>query len=251
MSKEFVSLISTTKFSSFMLNGGEVTPSKNNHPVEMPPCKISSKSSHTSEKTLEISVSEIEQAILGAISKDGEIPDTWHFAAEHCIDHNSLVGVLKSLLADNYICDEVITSTFWTLTTEGQSVKVSGSPEIQVMRALSTEGSTMATLQTLLGGDVVKIGLGVCMKNKWVQKAGEVLKPIKFDVVDETVEILTLIELGTASEEDFQKLKKRKLTQQVTRKSYKLTKGLDFREQRVRKVADLNKFMLGNKVEVW
>ena len=37
---------------------------------------------------------------------------------------------------------------------------------------------------------------------------------------------------------------------QITRKSYKVLKGPEFKEKRVRKVADLNKSMLGNKAEV-
>ena len=37
---------------------------------------------------------------------------------------------------------------------------------------------------------------------------------------------------------------------QTTRKSYKVLKGPEFKEKRVRKVADLNKAMLGNKGEV-
>eukprot|EP01034_Spumella_vulgaris_P033229 gene33229-41000_t len=45
-------------------------------------------------------------------------------------------------------------------------------------------------------------------------------------------------------EEELKNLKKRKLVQQVTRKSYKITRGPDFREIRVRKVADLTKAML-------
>ena len=37
---------------------------------------------------------------------------------------------------------------------------------------------------------------------------------------------------------------------QITRKSYKVLKGPEFKEKRVRKVADLNKSMLGSKGDV-
>jgi NAD(P)-dependent dehydrogenase (short-subunit alcohol dehydrogenase family) len=101
-------------------------------------------------------------------------------------------------------------------------------------------------------GEVAKIGMGVCMKNKWLQKKGDLIVRNCDSVTDETTVILQRVESGdsTVPEAELNNLKKRKLVQTVTRKSYRISKGPDFKEKRVRKVADLHKSMLGNKNEV-
>jgi len=95
------------------------------------------------------------------------------------------------------------------------------------------------------------------MKNKWLKKSGDLLVPIIADVVDQTAFLLQQVSISnesgldlTSYEEDLKLLKKRKLVQQVTRKSYKITKGEEFKSKRTRKVADLNKSMLGSKSDV-
>lgn len=195
--------------------------------------------------------SELEQVILSHLASEGQIADTWPFAVSVGVDHQVLVGVIKSLLVDSYVVDEPLTTSFWTLTEEGKEVVQKGSPEIQVLRAIPEGGITIAELNKQLG-ETAKIGMGVCMKNKWVQKNGESIVSVAKTVTDETSTVLSAIEAGTAkvSEDEYKNLKKRKLVQQVTRKSYKITKGKDFREKRVKKMADLHKSMLGNKNEV-
>jgi len=54
--------------------------------------------------------------------------------------------VLKSLLADRYVIDEPISTTFWTLTKEGEEVKLNGSPENIVLKMVPAEGITVANL---------------------------------------------------------------------------------------------------------
>ena len=101
-------------------------------------------------------------------------------------------------------------------------------------------------------GDVAKIGLGQCMKNKWVKKDGDKIVRVLNEVKDETAHILKEVDSGVTSisEKILQDFKKRKLVQQITRKSYKISKGPEFKPQRVRKMADLTKEMLGNKTEM-
>lgn len=71
-------------------------------------------------------------------------------------------------------------------------------------------------------------------------------------VKDETVLLLAKVSTNdmSVSEDDYKNLKRRKLVQQVVRKSYKVTKGADFKPKRVRKMADLTKDMLGVKSEM-
>lgn len=110
-------------------------------------------------------------------------------------------------------------------------------------------------MQTLVGSENAKIGMGPCMKNKWVKKSGDLIVRAAepSDVVDSTrQQLITIIEGGenALTEEDYKNLKRRKLVQQVVRKSARVTKGSNYRPKRVKKYADLTKDMLGNKAEV-
>jgi phenylalanyl-tRNA synthetase alpha chain len=199
-------------------------------------------------------MADTEQLVLDALASASEINDTYDFASAHGLDHQALIGVIKSLHGDGYVLDEPRTTSFWTLTEEGEETRIKGSPEYQVFNAVpaSAEGLDMTALQAALG-DVVKIGLGPCMKNKWLAKQGDkVVRCAAGEVVDETAQVLSLIHSNSSavSEDKCKDLKRRKLVQQVTRKSLKITKGPEFRVRRVRKMADLTKEMLGNKAEV-
>ena len=198
---------------------------------------------------------DIEALILAALdnSSDAFIADTWHFAEVNGIDHQSVVGAVKSLLVDKYVQDESLTNSFWSLTEEGQEIVKKGSPEYQVYISVpeGNEGINMNTLQTQLG-DIVKIGLGPCMKNKWLKKQGDFVLRVSdaTKVTDETAIMLGNVSTGKIDDKEMQNLKRRKLVQQITRKSYKISRGPDYRPQRVRKMADLTKDMLGTKSEV-
>jgi uncharacterized protein YdcH (DUF465 family) len=196
------------------------------------------------------SVHDLEQFVLDTLVKEEEIADTWSFSVSHSIDHQTLVGVIKSLLVDRCVAEFPLSSTFWVLTDEGRQVLLHGSAEVQVFNAVPTEGIAIAALNSQLG-DVAKIGMGVCMKNKWLRKEGDKVMRIVSTVEDETSKILSIVGgVVPPPEEEMKNLKKRKLVDVVTRKSYKVTKGPDFRPKRVKKVADLNKSMLGEKIEV-
>jgi len=194
-----------------------------------------------------------EKLVLEALATHQTISDTWEFSVTHGLDHQVLIGVIKSLHGDGYVLDEPLTATFWTLSEEGDQTRIKGSPEFQVFNAVPAgDGLDMSALNAALG-DVAKIGLGPCMKNKWLAKQGEkVVRCTCAEVQDETALLLAQLHAnGTSvSEEKCKDLKRRKLVQQVTRKSLKITKGPEFRVQRVRKMADLTKEMLGNKGEV-
>lgn len=195
-----------------------------------------------------------EQVLLSALDKDGLIADTWEMAALLNIDHQILVGVVKSLLVDKYIVEEPLSTTYWALTPEGEQVAQQGSPEIQVLNAVPTEGISLAELQTVLG-EVAKIGMGVCMKNKWIKKDGDRVVRVAEGVQDDTASILRAVLTSDAAaiaqnDSELKNLMKRKLVKQVTRKSAKITKGAEFKAVRVRKVLCFDKSNLGNKAEV-
>jgi phenylalanyl-tRNA synthetase alpha chain len=196
--------------------------------------------------------------LLTTIEKNGQISDTWDLAIELGIDHQILVGVVKSLLVDRYIAEESLSLTYWALTLEGEQVVEKGSPEIQVLNAVPSQeagGISLKELQASLK-EVAAIGMGVCMKNKWIKKDGDlVVRLASNDVKDDTASLLSAVQAGStdilaSSESDLKNLMKRKLVKQVTRKSSRITRGPDFKPIRVRKVLCFDKSNLGNKAEV-
>jgi hypothetical protein len=89
------------------------------------------------------------------------------------------------------------------------------------------------------------------MSNKWLRKDGETLHRNIPDAQDSTREILRAVAEGRPqSEDELKALKRRKLVQQVTRKSFRVARGSQYRPRRVKRYADLTKDMLGSKEEV-
>lgn len=112
----------------------------------------------------------------------------------------------------------------------------------------------MADLQKAVGNNVSKIGLGPCMKNKWLKKNKDTIVKTNpaAEIQDETAANLRLLAGNSegVSEEEIKNLKRRKLVNQVVRKSYKVLKGEEYNPVRRKRVADLTKEMFGNKAEV-
>ena len=69
----------------------------------------------------------------------GTINDSWEFACCHGIDHQSVIGTMKSLLADAYVVESVKTVEIWQLSAEGKKVASEGSPEFQVLFSIDNE----------------------------------------------------------------------------------------------------------------
>lgn len=198
----------------------------------------------------------VEKAILTHLSSgaDAKIDDTFVWAAANKLDHNAVVGSVKSLLVDAYVSAEELFTSFYTLSKEAQDVVENGSQEMRVLAALveSGEGLSMPDLQTKVGKNVCKIGMGNCMKNKWAKKDGDKLVALKTleEVVDETKDKLKALQdadgnpEGIMSDKEVTMLKKRKLVSLVKRNSFAVTRGEHYAPNRVKKAADLTKEML-------
>jgi phenylalanyl-tRNA synthetase alpha chain len=134
---------------------------------------------------------ESETAILTYLSASPEtvIDDTYPWSQSNKLDHKTVVGAIKSLLADKYVVVENLETSFYALTDEGQSILDNGSQEILVLKALNEAGKmSIPDLQSQVGKDVAKIGMGNCMKANWVKKDGTDLVPLKMnDQVEDTV----------------------------------------------------------------
>lgn len=200
------------------------------------------------QQRLESKAEEIEAFILQTLDRDGVIADTWELTANG-YDHQEVVGVIKSLLADNYVIDEPLEHQFLTLTDEGKDVMLNGSVELRVFHAVPEGGISVAELQSAVGAEVAKLGMGPCMKNKWLKKQGDTLIRAVPAVEDTTAQLLTRLhdalgDMGAISDEDQKNLKRRKLITQVVRKSFRITQGAEFAPVRQKKASDLTKQML-------
>jgi hypothetical protein len=197
------------------------------------------------------SLLDVESLILITLARDNVIADTWDLALQYSLDHQVIVGHMKSLLVDLYIKEEPKSTVLWLMTEEGESILKSGSPEYQVFASVPAEGATMEALNQSLGEAVVKIGLGPCMKNKWVKKDKNLIVRLTETIRDETAELLhRLAAGGELAEDDLKNLKKRKLLNQQVRKSYRIEKGEEYSETRQKRCADITREMLGNREEV-
>ena len=70
--------------------------------------------------------------ILSYLESHDCIEDTWEFASSIGLDHQIIVGVVKSLLPDEYLQETPLTKSFWVATEEGEVIASEGSPEFRV-----------------------------------------------------------------------------------------------------------------------
>ena len=133
-----------------------------------------------------------ETAILTYLASSAEavIEDTFPWSEEKKLDHTAVVGAIKSLLTDEYVKAENLSASFYSLTDEGKSILENGSQEMVVLKTLNEAGKlALPDLQSKVGKDVAKIGMGNCMKKKWVKKDGADLVPlVKADDVEDEVQ---------------------------------------------------------------
>lgn len=134
-----------------------------------------------------------------APTKNSRIDDTFEWSLENKLDHNIVVGAIKSLLVDAYVCTRDLSTSFFVLTAQGTELLSSGSQEMQVLSTLAKDdegkGLTITELQSKLGKDVCKIGMANCMKTKWATKSGDKIIPIRRldEVSDEVQAALTTL----------------------------------------------------------
>jgi len=202
-------------------------------------------------------MSECDEAILKHLSAstDASITDTFFWATKSGLDHNLVVGAVKSLEGDNYVSNTELKTSFYNLSAEAEEIITNGSQEMIVLSALieaGSQGMSMSDLQTKVGKGIFQIGRGKCMKNKWIAKEGDKLVSLKDagEVIDETQTQLKALRQaggvaeGVVSNKDVTGLKRRKLINLVTRKSYSVVRGDSYAPKRVKRAADLTKDML-------
>ncbi|XP_075999282.1 phenylalanine--tRNA ligase alpha subunit [Genypterus blacodes] len=175
----------------------------------------------------------VVEALLQRIEKADDGVDSVEIAGSLGVDHQLVVGAVKSLQAlGDLISAELRSSKHWELTGEGTEIAEQGSHEARVFGSIPLEGLAQSELMKLSFG---KIGFSKAMSNKWIRldKAHEggprIFKAVE-SIQDQVREKLHLIQKGQAQldEKEKNELKKRKLLSEVTVKSYWITKGDSF-----------------------
>lgn len=164
------------------------------------------------------------EQLLKNVELKGTI-STLDLAKEYNVDHQKIIGVVKSILAlgNNIITADPETIKYWELTEEGESVLLNGSYEVNIYNAVPSDGISQKELILLPNG---KIGFSQAMSKGWIaidRTINKVVKKVNF-VVDKVKE--DLVELkgfhDQISESDKLDYKKRKLIREVVIKSLKL-----------------------------
>jgi hypothetical protein len=157
----------------------------------------------------------LESLLLAAAAGNGVIADTWPWTLDRGLDHDAVVGAMKSLMVDGYLVASNLSVEFWVLTEEAGGYVAQGSPEAQVFCALAEGAMDEAALTARLGESLVKVGVGKCLKSKWVSRdkaTGTYSRLLPAIERDELVEQLVAVRDGSVADAALLKdLKKRQL----------------------------------------
>ncbi|KAF5920718.1 hypothetical protein HPG69_016569 [Diceros bicornis minor] len=163
----------------------------------------------------------LAEALLRQLeAADGGL-DSAELAAELGVEHQAVVGAVKSLQALGEIIEAELRSTRrWELTAEGEEIAREGSHEARVFRSVPPEGLAQSELVRLPSG---KVGFSKAMSNKWIRVDKSAADgPRVFRVVDsvedEVQRRLQLVRGGQAeklAEKERSELRKRKLLTEV------------------------------------
>lgn len=82
----------------------------------------------------------VESLVLSELAKNSEIVDSFEFSRVHSVEHNELVGHLKSLSMDGFVVLNQLERKQWVLTSEGQDYLSHGTPEFRLYQLIPEEG---------------------------------------------------------------------------------------------------------------
>jgi len=197
---------------------------------------------------------DLEAAVLGALAAGADASfDTFAQAKALGVNHQQLVGAVKSLSVDGYVSADQASTTWLCATAEGAAVAKDGSPEYRVYAAVrDADGLAVSALEAAVGKTAAKVGLGAAMREKWLSKApgadgAPALAVAKPDVADATRrELEPFVGLAeppatpaSLPADREKQLMRRKLLKRETLKHFRVARGAAYSATRQRKVADL------------
>ena len=193
---------------------------------------------------------ELQQQILTNLNTNNVIEDSNQIINESN-DAQKVDAALKSLNVDEYVDLLVIELKMIELTAEGAGYAEKGTPEYQYANALEVGVvTTKKEVEEKVGDLVAKVGFAKAMKNKWVKLEADKLSVSRIAETlkdDEKIQLQAYLEKPNLDNHDkkvVDGLKKRKLLNVVSHKSYKVTKGKEFQPSRVKLETQLTADML-------
>ncbi|CAA7016633.1 unnamed protein product [Microthlaspi erraticum] len=194
-----------------------------------------------------------EEAILGYLESNEQIPDSRQFSAEHNFDHDSEVcNVIKSLLCDSLIEAQGIKGKACVLLEEGMKYAQQGSPEVQLFLAVPEEGSiSVVELKERLGDSYSNFSWKA-KENKWVELTGNRVSRKVQHVEDKVRGLLLQIQEGEEIDEaSINVLERRQLIKSKTWNAYiAITKGPKYAPERPKLATDLTRENIANWKEL-
>ncbi|XP_063391743.1 phenylalanine--tRNA ligase alpha subunit [Cydia fagiglandana] len=190
---------------------------------------------------------ELNERILHYLEKSDKV-DTIKLASEFGEDHQKVVGAVKSLEALEMVISEAAKSTKWELTEEGKLVADKGSHEAILYKSVPENGIPQAELMKTSPN--AKVGFSKAMSSGWIlidKSGGAPIVKRKVDAVTDIVQDhLNEIKKGldTLPDNVRNDYKKRKLLQEITIKSFLLSKGPQFATSIKKLETDLTSEML-------
>lgn len=192
------------------------------------------------------------ETILKEIQNVDKI-STMDLANKLNVQHQAVVGAMKSLEGDGYIVTSMHSIQQWKLNDEALSIIANGSPEFRLFEALASGPQEQSELAKTLGADIVANGMKNGMKDKLVKVSKDAGKVIisrndgVTNVKDTAREGLQALKDGKnlpAAEVDA--LKKRKLASQETIKTFEIVKGPNYALERKKLATDITRQMLAD-----
>jgi len=197
-----------------------------------------------------IRVMEVENLILKTLEAVGSIEDSREWSLKNSIKHDdSLVGTIKRLESQEIIETRLIEKKGNQLTEEAESILQLGSPEARTFRFVSSNTNCTKNLIESQLGEVGRIGFSQAMKNQWISfdKATGKVSPKVQSISDITQEQLNQVKESSLFDENLiSQLRKRKLINSVTIKTFCIKPGPKFGKERKKLETDLTTEMLAS-----
>lgn len=196
-------------------------------------------------------MSTVETFILRALESE-DVLDSDALACSLVVEHQDVVGAIKSLEADKYVVSEIKTRPVWKLTNEASKILESGSPEFLLWEMLANCEMTQDAVESKMGKEATAVAIANGMKTKIFtlsKKDGKVFLKRSSSVNSFSDRTRLALSRAVKNEHvdplDVEALKRRKLATLDNVKVFCIRKGTNYAtKRRAKAVGDLTKEML-------
>ena len=183
---------------------------------------------------------------------EGEIEDSHIYALTHGYNMQELDGILKSLDVDQFIVLNNKEKKLIELTQDGIDAKTNGTPEYLLASSLTIGEKVPKNEIEKKFGKLFKPAFNECMKKKWlkadkktIERVAEEMKDIdQFKLKKYEEGGMKYDELDAESKKEVDLFKRRKLLGLNSIIYYSISKGLNFKLERIKDSTDLTFEML-------